>query len=366
MRVLTFLHDAYGSLGGIARNNRDVLEAMAADPRVERIDALPRIAGTSSERMPAKIEWRREAAGGLASYLCAAFRTLFGPRPDMVLCLHIRLLPVAWLVSALRGVPLWLMIFGIDAWERPANPLLVWLSRRAGRVISISEVTTERFQSWARLSAGRMRLLPCIVDLDQFQPGPADPALIARYGLAGKRALFTFGRLVSAERAKGMDEVMQAMPGLLADNPDLVYLIGGGGPDRPRLEAKANSLGIADRVIFAGRIAEEEKAAHYRIAHAYVMPSRGEGFGIVILEAMACGIPALASRKDGGREALLDGKLGLLVDPDDPASVEAGIRAVLKRPKGRPAGLDYYSVAANRERVSLLLDELVPPMGKPA
>lgn len=360
MRILTFLHDAYGSLGGIARNNRDVLEAMAADPRVERITAIPRIAGTSSEGMPAKIEWRREAAGGLAAYLCAALRMFFGPRPDMVLCLHIRLLPVAWLVSALRGAPLWFMIFGIDAWERPANLLLLWLSRRADRVISISEVTTERFQSWAWLPADRMRLLPCIVDLEQFQPGPGDPALIARYGLAGKRILFTFGRLVSAERAKGMDEVMQAMPALLADNPDLVYLIGGGGPDRPRLEAKAASLGIASHVIFAGRIPEEEKVSHYRIANAYVMPSRGEGFGIVILEAMACGIPALASSKDGGREALLDGKLGLLVDPDDPASVEAGIRDVLKRPKGRPAGLDYYSVAANRARVSLLLDEIGP------
>ncbi len=358
MRVLTFLHDAWGSLGGIARNNRDVLEAMAADPRVERIVAIPRVAGSSADGMPAKIEWRREAAGSLAAYLPAALKTLFGPRPDMILCLHIRLLPVAWVVSALRGVPLWLMIFGIDAWDRPANPLLVLLCRRSDRVISISDVTTERFQSWAHLPVIRLRLLPCIVDLDQFQPGAADPALIDRYKLAGKRVLFTFGRLVSAERAKGMDEVMQAMPGLLADNPDLVYLIGGAGPDRPRLEAKATSLGIADRVIFAGRIAEEEKVAHYRTCDAYVMPSRGEGFGIVILEAMACGIPALASRKDGGREALLDGKLGLLVDPDDPTSVSAGIREILKRPKGRPAGLDFYSAAANRERVSRLLDEI--------
>ena len=76
---------------------------------------------------------------------------------------------------------------------------------------------------------------------------------------------------------------------------------------------------------------------------------------------MACGIPALASRKDGGREALLDGKLGLLVDPDDPASVTSGIRAVLARPRGRPAGLEYYSVEANRARVSRLLDEIAKP-----
>jgi phosphatidylinositol alpha-1,6-mannosyltransferase len=322
--------------------------------------ALPRILGSGEEMLPAKLDWRAEAGRGLPAYLWASLKASLATRPDLVLCLHIRLLPVAWVASLLTGAPLWLMIFGIDAWERPRNPLLTWLVRRAARVISISEVTTERFQAWARLPAGRFRLLPCIVDLQHFQPGPPDPDLAARYGLTGKRVLFTFGRLVSAERAKGMDEVMEAMPGLLVDFPDLVYLIGGGGPDRPRLESKAKALGLSDRVVFAGRIAEEEKVAHYHLADAYVMPSRGEGFGIVILEALACGLPTLASRKDGGREALLDGKLGLLVDPDDRASVAAGIRAVLARPKGRPEGLDHYSVEANRVRVSRLLDEIAP------
>ena len=366
MKILTFLHDAYGSLGGIARNNRDVIDALVTDPRVERLVALPRILGSGEEPLPAKLDWRREAARSLGAYFWASIKAMVGVRPDFILCLHIRLLPLAWLASVVTGAPLWLMIFGIDAWGRPRNPLLTWLSRRAARVISISDVTTARFQSWARVPSDRLRLLPCIVDLAQFQPGAADPALQARYGLAGKRVLFTFGRLVSAERAKGMDEVMGAMPGLLADFPDLVYLIGGGGPDRPRLEARAKSLGLGSSVIFAGRIAEEEKVAHYHLADAYVMPSRGEGFGIVILEAMACGVPALASSKDGGREALLDGKLGLLVDPDDPASVASGIRAVLARPRGRPAGLEFYSVEANRARVSRLLSEIANPIAGPA
>ena len=356
MKILMFLHDAYGGHGGIAQFNRDVIDGLAADPRVSRIVALPRKPGIAGERLPAKLDWRREAGGGLATYLRAGAMAIARERPDLVISAHIRLLPAAWLAACLARVPLWLMIFGIDAWERPHNPLLTWLTRRAGRVISISDTTTARFQTWARIPPARIQLLPCSIDLDRFQPGPADPALIARYGLAGRRVLFTFGRLVSRERAKGMDEVMEAMPGLLADLPDLVYLIGGDGPDRPRLAAKAESLGLGARVIFAGRIAEEEKVAHYRLADAYVMPSRGEGFGIVLLEAMASGLPALASAKDGGREALLDGKLGLLVDPDDPASVAAGIRAVLARPKGRPAGLEHFSTAAFRARVASLLD----------
>ena len=356
MKILMFLHDAYGGHGGIAQFNRDVIDGLAADPRVERIVALPRKPGVEGEALPAKLGWRREADGGLGAYLWAAAKAVAGERPDLVISAHIRLLPAAWLAACLARLPLWLMIFGIDAWERPRNPLLTLLTRRASRVISISDTTTARFQAWARMPPSRVQLLPCSIDLDRFQPGPADPALAVRYGLAGKRVLFTFGRLVSRERAKGMDEVMEAMPGLLADLPDLVYLIGGDGPDRPRLAAKAESLGLGARVIFAGRIAEEEKVAHYRLADAYVMPSRGEGFGIVLLEAMASGLPALASAKDGGREALLDGKLGLLVDPDDAASVAAGIRAVLARPKGRPTGLEYFSTAAFRARVASLLD----------
>jgi glycosyltransferase involved in cell wall biosynthesis len=355
-----FLHDAYGGHGGISRNNRDVLDALVEDRRVERILALPRIAGDGSEPIPAKVDWRVRAATGAGAYIRESLRALAAPRPDLILAAHIRLLPAAYLAKLATGAPLWLFIYGIDAWERPKNPLLASLVRRAERVISISEVTTARFQAWAHLPADRFRLLPCTVDLERFRPGPRDPALIERYGLAGKRILFTFGRLVSKERAKGMDEVMQAMPGLLADYPDLVYLIGGSGPDRERLEAKAKALGLGQRVIFAGRIAEEEKVAHYRLADAYVMPSRGEGMGIVILEAMAAGVPALASCKDGSREALLNGKLGPLVDPDDPAAVAAGIRAVLARPRGRPEGLDYFSSDSFRRRMSALLDEVKP------
>jgi phosphatidylinositol alpha-1,6-mannosyltransferase len=358
MNILMFLHDAYGRHGGLARNNRDVLAALSADPRVEAIMALPRILGQGEEARPAKVDWRSTAGQGLRAYFAEALRASRALPVDLVICAHIRLLPAAFLAKLLTGAPLWLFIYGIDAWERPRNPLLAWLARRADCVISISKVTAERFQSWAEMPENRLRILPCTVDLERFCPGATDPGLVARYGFEGKRVLFTFGRLVSEERAKGMDEVMQAMARLLVEFPDLVYLVGGDGPDRARLESKARALGLAERVIFAGRIPEEEKVAHYRLADAYVMPSRGEGMGIVILEAMAAGVPAMASNKDGSREALLDGKLGPLVDPDDIESVVAGIRIVLGRAKGRPEGLDHFSIENFHRRLSSLLDEV--------
>ncbi len=104
-------------------------------------------------------------------------------------------------------------------------------------------------------------------------------------------------------------------------------------------------------------VAEEEKVDHYRLADAYVMPSRGEGFGIVLLEAMSCGIPVLASKLDGSREALLDGKMGTLVDPTDMIEVIDGIKHVLSLPQSVPADLDYFSKASFQKRVRSLLRE---------
>jgi phosphatidylinositol alpha-1,6-mannosyltransferase len=116
------------------------------------------------------------------------------------------------------------------------------------------------------------------------------------------------------------------------DVPNIAYLIVGDGTDHHRLEEKARSLGVHERVVFAGYIPEREKADHYRLADAYVMPGRGEGFGIVYLEALACGVPVVASKLDGSREAVRDGALGILVDPNDAEGIKRGILEALARP----------------------------------
>src|SRR5207247_10690501 len=145
--------------------------------------------------------------------------------------------------------------------------------------------------------------------------------------------IVTVGRVNTAERYKGIDEVLEVMPSLIREMPDLVYLIVGDGDDRFRLESKTRTLGVDTHVVFAGYVREEEKAAHYRLADAFVMPGRGEGFGIVYLEAMACGIPVVASKADASREAVLDGRLGVLTDPSNPQEIRAAIKEALARPR---------------------------------
>jgi phosphatidyl-myo-inositol dimannoside synthase len=358
MNLLVFLHDAFGGFGGISRFNRDLLAGLCAAPGVVAVTALPRLAPGPPEALPAKLDFRRDGLGGRARYVLAAFRLMLRRRSDIVLCCHLRLLPLAWLAARWQGASLVLVIFGIDAWERPRNWLVTSLLPQVDRVLSISRITTERFAAWSGFPPSAILELPPCIDLAGFSPGPRDPALEARYGLDGKRVVMTFGRLVSQARAKGMDEVMAVMPGLLARRPNLAYLIAGDGPDRARLEELARSPALDGHVVFTGRIDEAEKAAHYRLADVYAMPSRGEGFGIVLLEAMACGVPVIASSRDGGRDAARDGLLGQLVDPDDPAALEAAILAALDRPKAVPAGLEFFSLGAFRRRLGDLLPKL--------
>ncbi len=110
-------------------------------------------------------------------------------------------------------------------------------------------------------------------------------ALVRRYGLAGKTVLMTMGRMDTEERMKGFDAVIDTLPRIITQVPNVVYLAVGDDTDRPRLAAKAAAEGLADRVVFAGRIDDADKGDVYRLADAYVMPSEGEGFGIVVLES---------------------------------------------------------------------------------
>ena len=111
---------------------------------------------------------------------------------------------------------------------------------------------------------------------------------------------------------------------------------------------------MANHVIFAGQIPESEKVAHYNLADAFVMPSTWEGFGIVLIEAAACGVPVIGSRADGSREALRDGLLGRLVDPRKPEELIEAVTAVLEdpSPRARADGIDMFSTKNFRARVA--------------
>ena len=341
MRVLLLTSDCYGANGGIGLYNRDIVEALSAMPQVTQVVVLARNLPAPPAGVPAKAQIVGAAAGGKLAFIRAAWATVRSQAFDLVLCGHVHLLPVAAPVAALLRVPLALMVYGIEVWQAPG-----WLTRRlvsrVDAVWSISAITTGRMNVWAGLPESRYALLPNAIHLDRYGVAPPHPDLQARYALQGAPVLLTLARLPEKERYKGVDEVLESMPALLRKLPQLKYLVAGEGDDRPRLMQKAVALGVAQQVVFTGMVSEADKADHFRLADAFVMAGRGEGFGFVFLEALACGVPVVGSQIDGSREALRGGELGELADPADPESVQTCILRALAKPKGVPAGLAYF------------------------
>lgn len=354
MRILLLTTDAYGGHGGIALYNRDLADALAEMPEVDEVVVIPRTMPFAAEGVPDRVRFLAHASRGSVRYVSAAIACSFS-RVDLVICGHVNLLPLAALLRLKLRCPLVLMAYGIDVWTEPHGSTRFWL-RQVNAVWSISRVTRDRMNRWAQLPESAYRLLPNAVHLERYGIAPKSAELLARYRLHGRKVILTLARLPGAERYKGVDEVLDVMPALIADESRLTYLIAGDGDDRERLEAKAGALGLGGHVVFAGFVKESEKADHFRLADVFAMPGRGEGFGFVFLEALACGVPVVGSAIDGSREALRDGALGELVDPRDPASVYDGIRRALRGLNGIPPGLGYFGWVSFVHRLKDALD----------
>ena len=356
--------DAHGGFGGIAQYNRDVLDAFSTLDQVARVVVVPRLiaigdaAASAPGGLPPKVAYDLRGTTGRLAFIRASLRqALTGGGFDLIFCAHINLLPVAALVSRLTRAPLLLAIHGIDAWQ-PRGRLSAWLAGRApALVIAVSAFTLRRFQAWSGTPDARTALVPNTIRADHYGLGPPRPDLLACHGLHGKAVILTLGRMAPEERYKGFDEVIASLPALVRQRPDLVYLAAGDGPDRPRLQALAQALGVANHVVFPGRIAEADKADYYRLADAYVMPSYGEGFGIVILEALACGLPIVASTADGTQDALRGGMLGQLVDPHNPHQLQAAILKALQQSKQIPAALAYFGFPNFTQRLAEVIHQ---------
>lgn len=253
---------------------------------------------------------------------------LWRRRPRRVICGHVLLLPLVSPLCRWFNIPYTVISYGKEVWH-PLAPRYQRALCQADQIWTISRHSRDRACAANHLDPNQVSLMPCIVDGDLFTPAPADPKLIETYGLKDCRVLMTVARLWSGDIYKGVDVTIRALPKIAAAIPEVKYLVIGRGDDQPRLAALAEELGVAERVVFAGYVPSDDLGAHYRLADAYVMPSQ-EGFGIVYLEAMACGIPVLSGDQDGSADPLQDGRLGWRVPYRDPEAVAVASIAMLR------------------------------------
>lgn len=258
------------------------------------------------------------------------------------------------LFNGLAGIP-----GGAAVYQRLRHVLL----HRVDRFVPVSHYTG-RLLRQQDVPLERIRVVPNGTDPDRFQPQNAD-ALRARLGIADNAVLLTVGRLVPR---KGLDTTLRALPAIAASIPTVTYLIAGTGPDRTRLERLAERLGIRNRVRFRGQVPYADLPTYYSAADLFVMPSREdrpdvEGFGLVFLEANACGTPVVGARSGGIPDAIVAGETGVLVPPGQPEALATSICHLLSDPdklrRMEAAGRRYVVKEASWEHVTAQLQRVI-------
>jgi phosphatidylinositol alpha-1,6-mannosyltransferase len=216
-----------------------------------------------------------------------------------------------------------------ENWDKPQRSL-----RSADRVVANSRFTADLVQE-VGVSPERIEIVHPGCDVDLFRPLELERGVRERTLGIGHHGpvVLTVGGLVAR---KGHDMVIRALPRLIETIPDVTYLIVGDGPHRDTLISLAESTGVRDRVVFLGHVTEDALPEIYALSDVFVMPSREhlersdvEGFGLVFLEANACGKPVVGGRSGGIPDAVEEGVTGLLVDPRDPEEIASALARLL-------------------------------------
>lgn len=256
-------------------------------------------------------------------------------RPDFIFATHPHFMKALAPLTRL-GIPCLTAAHGIEVWGQMGGRFGTAM-RAASGILPVSAFTRDVIHREAAVPMSRMRVVPDTFRAENFTPGPKCPTLLQRYGLKPNQpVILTIGRLSASERYKGQDQILLAMPSLIRELPDLHYILGGRGDDEQRLRQLCAELGLEKNVTFTGFIPEAELADHYRLADLYVMPSTGEGFGIVYLESLACGRPCLVGDQDASPEAIAHGRLGFIVSPRDSAQIANAVLSFFRRQHDKP------------------------------
>lgn len=320
--------------GGIQNFCRDLIDALAEAKPYQRIHVVikndrpenkdplfnERVTWTSSSSAP---PFTRSAA-----FSILGTSAVLREKPSLIICCHVNFLSVVSPLARLTATPYAVFMYGIDVWTR--LPALTRMGlHNADKVLSISRYTTEVATVAQDLQSRPIEHFPCTFNTERYVIGPKPEELLQKYGLTRDQTiLLTISRLALSERYKGHEQVLLALPEVRKQIPNVRYLIGGTGDYAETLQAKAKEIGVDDLVIFAGFIPNSELCAHYQLCDMFIMPSQREGFGIVFLEAMACGKPVIAGNRDGSVDALDGGRLGVLVDPLNPNAIAEAISDV--------------------------------------
>jgi glycosyltransferase involved in cell wall biosynthesis len=336
------------------------------------VKSLGEIYGERNVRMvavPEEAEMRADGSAVLGRitklrFLLQAITSAIFWRPRLVWCAHVGISPVARLIQRITGTPYWVMLYGIEVWgELP--PSRIGALRAAQQLVSISEFTLKSASATHGLAKSAAVFLAPTFSISERS---AKAAGLGERDARQRAVVLTVGRLSASERYKGHDVILDAWPAVLRKIPDAQFVIVGDGDDRSRLQNRVAEMGLTGSIIFKGGVSGAELQSCYDDCQVFAMPARteldpraprGEGFGIVFLEAMANGKPVVGPNIGAPTEFIRDGEHGLLVDPVNSTKVGEALIDLLANPQRSKrlgeAGRDWvqqqYSYEMFRERL---------------
>jgi asparagine synthase (glutamine-hydrolysing) len=360
---------AFSITGGIEKFNRSFLKALSDLEEEGKVVADAMSAYDNSEADPNYFSGNYTGFNGnRISFVLNIWRK--SHRYDVFILGHINLATAGWGVKKFFAKKkLILIAHGIEVWSKLSGIKATCL-KEADIILAVSNFTKSKIVDIHRTEAGRIRIFHNTID--PFFNYPScfkKPAyLLNRYGIKDEDSVvFTLSRLSFTEKYKGYDQVIELLPALKQKNPNLRYILAGKADEREleRVNEMIESHKLAESITLPGFIKDEEVIDHYLLSDVFVMPSRKEGFGIVFIEAMACGLPVVAGNIDGSVDALKQGELGTLVNPFNQKELLEGMQQQLNIGRSEISGQclqrkvkDAFGFEVYKERLSKILEAI--------
>jgi phosphatidylinositol alpha-1,6-mannosyltransferase len=363
-------------VGGVQQAGRMTAEALsdiaAARGWTIEILSLNDVRGIHHLPHNAAIPLRGFARNKLSFVMAALAKTMAAKTGGLVLAGHPNLAPpAAWmkrLRSSLRTI---VMTHGIDVWE-PLSPSRQKALQAADRVVAPSTYTAGKLAEIQSIAKSKITRLPWPVSSSLLEMAQRASQLPKPPNFPTGKIVLTVGRWAANEKYKGADRLIRAVADLRSTIPDVQLVPVGTGDDLLRLRSLAADMKLSDRVHFLQDLSDEQVAACYAHADVFALPSTGEGFGLVFLEAMAFGKPVVGAAAGGVTDIVRDGENGFLVSPNDPAQLSQALEKLLRDSSlreslgKRGAGIVKrdYAFDAFRSNLSQILDESAKAKGR--
>lgn len=332
-KVLFLNLAAFSVTGGIEKFNRAFLRALS------ELEKEGMIITNCLSAFDTNVDTNYFEAKNYKCYKANKMRFVFAAckaasKYDTIILGHINLALVGWIIKNIfPSKQIVLITHGIEVWQK-LKSFKNYMINHADRILAVSNFTKNTVAKVHKVNPDKITVFHNTIDpFFNFPSAFKKPEyLLKRYGLQPTDpVIFSLARLSHSEKYKGCDRVIKVLSLLKHNFPSVKYILAGKSDEAEK--ARLNTLVKANKVendlLMTGFVKNEEVTDHYMLADVFILPSCKEGFGIVFIEAMACGLSVIAGSKDGSADALRNGELGLLVDPADETEIFDALKKCL-------------------------------------